>query len=58
MKIVQLLSHAAEMYALTDKGEIWVRTNNPKFFGNGEPRFVWHMVDLPAPPVVKEQPVV
>jgi hypothetical protein len=50
MKIIQLLSHAGNLYVLTDEGKIFVRTVERVKKDNScytESYFKWWEVDLP-----------
>jgi hypothetical protein len=53
-KLVQIISHAGDIYALNDQGELFMRSRDPKDFNQGpqgRPIFIWHTIPGPHAPL-------
>lgn len=52
--IIQIESHAGELYALNDHGELFMRARDAKDFNQGplgKPLYVWHRIPGPDAPL-------
>ena len=50
VNVKQLVSHGAELFALTEAGEVWRRLMDPRDFNSGPgwtQKYLWQKIDVP-----------